>query len=238
MEIQKYITKYHYILCYCWYNLSESSNIKHKHTNLWRHEHGQTRYYTLHKKHNYSLICVINMYDLMLMFTWKGISLCLCFLSLYSLNRNYIAAQQSLTWPHMRHKTQSQHLVMPLNLNANRIAPRMMYHSSNILQRSKVSCIYWTEFHNQVIYTQALQQITAVHSGMQSALKVKVHKTFFRSGKPASYQRTFNTFTAIVDHSCFNSSCLKSPASTLVDLTFQSRALRSFSLNHLRNLSL
>jgi len=28
------------------------------------------------------------------------------------------------------------------------------------------------------------------------------------------------------------------PASSLVDLTFQSRALRSFSLNQLRNLSL
>ena len=35
-----------------------------------------------------------------------------------------------------------------------------------------------------------------------------------------------------------NNSYLKSPASTLVDLTFQSRALRSFSLNQLRNLSL
>ena len=35
-----------------------------------------------------------------------------------------------------------------------------------------------------------------------------------------------------------NNSCLKSPASTLVDLNFQSRALRSFSLNQLRNLSL
>ena len=35
-----------------------------------------------------------------------------------------------------------------------------------------------------------------------------------------------------------NNSCLKSPASTLVDLTFQSRALRSFSLNQLCNLSL
>ena len=48
----------------------------------------------------------------------------------------------------------------------------------------------------------------------------------------------FNTFTAIVDLSRFNNSCLKSPASTLVDLTLQSRALRSFSLNQLRNLSL
>ena len=47
-----------------------------------------------------------------------------------------------------------------------------------------------------------------------------------------------NTFTAIVDFSRFNNSCLKSPASTLIDLTFQSRALRSFSLNQLRNLSL
>ena len=50
--------------------------------------------------------------------------------------------------------------------------------------------------------------------------------------------QTLNTFTAIVDLSRFNNSCLKSPASTLVDLTFQSRALRSFSLNQLRNLSL
>ena len=47
-----------------------------------------------------------------------------------------------------------------------------------------------------------------------------------------------NTFTAIVDLSRFNNSYLKSPTSTLVDLTFQSRALRSFSLNQLRNLSL
>ena len=47
-----------------------------------------------------------------------------------------------------------------------------------------------------------------------------------------------NTFTAIVDLSQFNNSCLKSPTSTFVDLTFQSRALRSFSLNQLRNLSL
>ena len=51
-------------------------------------------------------------------------------------------------------------------------------------------------------------------------------------------QYRINTFTAIVDLSRFNNSCLKSPASTLVDLTFQSHALRSFSLNQLRNLSL
>jgi hypothetical protein len=40
----------------------------------------------------------------------------------------------------------------------------------------------------------------------------------------------FNTFTAIIDLSQFNNSCLKTPASTLVNLTFQSR---SFSLNQL-----
>ena len=51
-------------------------------------------------------------------------------------------------------------------------------------------------------------------------------------------KRFINTFTAIVDLSRFNNSCLKSPASTLVDLTFQSLTLRSFSLNQLRNLSL
>ena len=49
-----------------------------------------------------------------------------------------------------------------------------------------------------------------------------------------------NTFTAsYLNTQGLNNSCLKSPASTLVDhVTFQSRALRSFSLNQLRNLSL
>ena len=61
----------------------------------------------------------------------------------------------------------------------------------------------------------------------------KVYFSFF-GGK----NYCINTLTAIVDLSRFNNSCLKSPASTLVDLTFQSRALRSFSLNQLRNLSL
>ena len=48
-----------------------------------------------------------------------------------------------------------------------------------------------------------------------------------------------NTFAAsYLNTQGLNNSCLKSPASTLVDLTFQSRALRSFSLNQLRNQSL
>ena len=48
-----------------------------------------------------------------------------------------------------------------------------------------------------------------------------------------------NTFAAsYLNTQGLNNSCLKSPASTLVDLTFQSCALRSFSLNQLHNLSL
>jgi len=48
-----------------------------------------------------------------------------------------------------------------------------------------------------------------------------------------------NTFAAsYLNTQGLNNSCLKSPASTLVDLIFQSRALRSFSLNQLCNLSL
>ena len=48
-----------------------------------------------------------------------------------------------------------------------------------------------------------------------------------------------NTFAAsYLNTQGLNNSCWKPPASTLVDLTFQSRALRSFSLNQLRNLSL
>ena len=52
------------------------------------------------------------------------------------------------------------------------------------------------------------------------------------------YKININTFTAIVDLSRFNNSRLKSPASTSVDLIVQSHALRSFSLNQLRDLSL
>ena len=48
-----------------------------------------------------------------------------------------------------------------------------------------------------------------------------------------------NTFaSSYLNTQGLNNSYLKSPATTLVDLNFQSRALRSFSLNQLRNLSL
>ena len=59
------------------------------------------------------------------------------------------------------------------------------------------------------------------------------------AGKSPSSSAHINTFAAsYLNTQGLNNSCLKSPAWTLVDLTFQSRALRSFSLNQLRNLSL
>ena len=46
------------------------------------------------------------------------------------------------------------------------------------------------------------------------------------------FEILLNTFAAsYLNTQGLNNSYLKSPASTLVDLTFQSRALRSFSLN-------
>ena len=52
-------------------------------------------------------------------------------------------------------------------------------------------------------------------------------------------RKPLNTFAAsYLNTQGLNNSCLKSPASTLVNLTFQSRTLRSFSLNQLRKLSL
>ena len=57
--------------------------------------------------------------------------------------------------------------------------------------------------------------------------------------KVVTYLQSINTFAAsYLNTQGLNNSCLKSPASTLVDLSFQSRPLRSFSLNQLRNLSL
>ena len=67
--------------------------------------------------------------------------------------------------------------------------------------------------------------------------------TMFQAEVTAILIRTalllFNTFAASnLNTQGLNNSCLKSPALTLVDLTFQLCALHSFSLNQLRNLSL
>ena len=64
-------------------------------------------------------------------------------------------------------------------------------------------------------------------------------RNWTRTDNGISSHVAVNTFAAgYLKNQRLNNSCLKSPASTLVDLTFQSRALRSFSLNQLCNLSL
>ena len=65
------------------------------------------------------------------------------------------------------------------------------------------------------------------------------HFIFVSFRKSLHLRANINTFAAsYLNTQGLNNSCLKSPASTLVDLTFQPRALRSFSLNQLCNLSL
>ena len=89
------------------------------------------------------------------------------------------------------------------------------------------------------IYFPAFGKIVVVSpSGSSSKMAALFYVLNIAYSKSTMEMSHLNTFTAIVDLSRFNNSCLKSPASTLVDLTFQSRALRSFSLNQLRNLSL
>ena len=64
-------------------------------------------------------------------------------------------------------------------------------------------------------------EIRAEPQGLQTSIRF----TYRFCSKHTSdiEESSFNTFTAIVDLSRFNNSCLKSPTSTLVDLTFQSR---------------
>ena len=80
------------------------------------------------------------------------------------------------------------------------------------------------------------QDIQDAHSSWSTIL-VKQWKLQDLSNTQLQWQ--LNTFAAsYLNTQGLNNSSIKSPASTLVDLTFQSRALRSFSLNQLRNLSL
>jgi hypothetical protein len=59
----------------------------------------------------------------------------------------------------------------------------------------------------------------AVHCYVRTAITIEPRNSL-----------SLNTFTAIIDLSQFNNSCLKTPASTLVNLIFQSRC---FCLNQL-----
>ena len=89
-----------------------------------------------------------------------------------------------------------------------------------------------------------LTQVLTINSNRRNSIcqmkniykRISIIRLFCISG---SFAVQLNTFAAsYLNTQGLNNSCLKSPASTLVDLTFQSLALRSFSLNQLRNLSL
>ena len=76
------------------------------------------------------------------------------------------------------------------------------------------------------------------HNGILNP-KTVMYNSHIISISTVRFSADVNTFAAsYLNTQGLNNSCLKSPESTLVDLTFQSRALRSFSLNQLRNLSL
>ena len=69
--------------------------------------------------------------------------------------------------------------------------------------------------------------------------QISIKTVNHNNNKKHRWMYDINTFAATyLNTQGVNNSCLKSPASTLVDLTCQSRSLRSFSLNQLRNLSL
>ena len=103
-----------------------------------------------------------------------------------------------------------------------------------------------TEFRTQGISKSAINQLQDFHI-LKKNYTIR-HQNLHRLQSKNQDERRkrfkaalniFNTFAASYSNTQgLNNSCLKSPASTLVDLTFQSRALRSFSLNQLRNLSL
>ena len=79
-----------------------------------------------------------------------------------------------------------------------------------------------------VLWTYVFQ----LYSAVIFVFARRLHENYDHTGN-------INTFAAsYLNAQGLNNSCLKSPASTLVDLTFQWRALRSFSLNELRNLSI
>ena len=88
------------------------------------------------------------------------------------------------------------------------------------------------------------------HFAVRTHIQIRLHKIkhaytqyiilhYIHYTHTITYCNYINTFAAsYLNTQGLNNSYLKSPASTLVDLTFQSRALHSFSLNQLRNLSL
>ena len=101
---------------------------------------------------------------------------------------------------------------------------------------------------SRAVMVSAVSSLMGERSHLHTTQQKKINKNDNRNVSKHTYchchllpqgDSCLNTFAAsYLNTQELNNSCLKSPASTLVDLTFQSRALRSFSLNQLRNLSL
>ena len=90
-----------------------------------------------------------------------------------------------------------------------------------------------TETYSRVRVGKNLSNVFPIRNGLKQSDAVSPLLFNF------ALEYAINTFAAsYLNTQGLNDSFLKSPASTLVDLTFQSRTLRSFSLNQLRNLSL
>ena len=102
---------------------------------------------------------------------------------------------------------------------------------------ASILCSSYSSFRFNVIRMQ-----NGCRNRMVTKTDEKINDTDFRAKSKKTLESVtyaLNTFAAsYLNTQGLNNSCLKSPASTLVDITFQSRALRSFSLNQLRNLSL
>ena len=108
--------------------------------------------------------------------------------------------------------------VISLNTKTSIISHKTYYsghsiYSEIVLPTGSYSWLWWYEYTHSI----CLKNHSQVKL-MSSKNTVTIHTLFF------------NTFTAIVDLSQFNNSCLKSPTSTLVDLTFQSRSARDWKV--------
>jgi len=90
-----------------------------------------------------------------------------------------------------------------------------------------------------VLFTAHRCFIGGEASGRETKKQHMPDKTIPLQNTLTPMNRLIKTFaSSYLNTQGLNNSCLKSTASTLVNLTFQSRTLRSFSLNQLRNLSL
>ena len=99
--------------------------------------------------------------------------------------------------------------------------------------------VYWEKLNNLTHIQEESEVFLLQLVVLTFFLRMRILKKNATTYKQSNNKPSINTFAAsYLNTQGLNNSYLKSPASTLVDLTFQSRARRYFSLNQLRNLSL